>query len=351
MTEYAGTMLPITFPAGVKNEHLHTRSAMSYFDVSHMGQIRISGEARDDLVNTMFASDAHTKDPGFGTLSLMLNENGGIEDDSIVTKHEDSYFVVVNGACKEKDFERIMSEAKNRNVTVEKLDHFGLLAVQGPKAMELVQRHLSSIDLKRFQFMQAVEDVTVADVDGCRLMRCGYTGEDGFEISVPSHQATVLLDRLCEGSDLAPAGLGARDSLRLEAGMCLYGNDMNSHTGPVSAGLGWTLAKTHHHYIGYEAVKREKAAKSPFKRVGISFTEGGIPRQGAKILTKDGEEIGHVTSGCFSPTLDHAIAMAYLDTSKAKRGTTILAKVRNRGIAGKIVKMPFVPPNYFTPEV
>lgn len=345
---YAGYLLPVQFSSGLKHEHLHTRSKASLFDVSHMGQVLIRGKERDAFIERVFSGDLTGLDTNTGALSLILHHRGGILDDSIVSKHEGEYHIVVNGACKEKDLNHFqaVSSTEFTDVDIELLDQHSLVAIQGPSAAELLQRHTHS-PLTDMPFMSA-QEVRMGTVDNVRIMRCGYTGEDGFELSCRDDQMEGLVSYLlAEEPDLHPAGLGARDSLRLEAGLCLYGNDMDDTLDPLSCGLKWTLAKHNTRYIGCEAIEKLIQEGVPKKRVGLTLSKG-IARAGVPLYVGEGGvQVGEVQSGGYSPCLDVGIAMASVDRTAGKVGDVLLAKVRNKYVEATITRLPFVPHQYY----
>lgn len=244
MVPFAGYELPVQYEGlGVMKEHVHTRSkgCASLFDVSHMGQITWSGAEATNFVEKMVCGDIASLKPGESKLSLIMTESGGIMDDTVITKEEESIFMVVNGACKDKDIEHFKKYMGDFTVSMNYIENDHLLALQGDGAKDVLARLQTTIDIPRMNFMTSVNNVTLGGISGCRITRCGYTGEDGFEISVSAQSAEKLARLLLAESSVKPAGLGARDSLRLEAGLCLYGNDLNETINPVESGLVWTI--------------------------------------------------------------------------------------------------------------
>lgn len=245
MVPFAGYALPVQYDGlGVMKEHLHTRSkgCASLFDVSHMGQITWSGSDATKFVEKMVCGDIAALKPGESKLSLLMTESGGIMDDTVITKvDDDNIFMVVNGACKDKDIAHFNKYVGDFSVTMNHNETGHLLALQGDGAKDILTRLQTTVDIPRMNFMTSVDNVCLGGVEGCRITRCGYTGEDGFEISVPAESAEKLARLLLGEASVQPAGLGARDSLRLEAGLCLYGNDLNEDINPVESGLVWTI--------------------------------------------------------------------------------------------------------------
>ena len=350
MVDFAGYWMPVQF-RGIMEEHLWTRSKAGLFDVSHMGQLEISGENVAAALEAVLPGDIAVLAPGRMRYSYLLDEDGGILDDLMVTNRGDLFYVVVNGAMKWDDIAHLC-EALPDDVTLTHLDEQGLLALQGPEAAGVLAR----LGLKPVQSdTPAVEALTfmqagLYDWQGRTLgiSRSGYTGEDGYEISVAGQDIEALANALCADDAVMPVGLGARDSLRLEAGLPLYGHDLTPETGPVEAGLMFAIAKRRRAEGGFPGADRilgELAAGPARKRVGL-LVEGRLPaREGAPVLA-DGAQIGVVTSGGFSPTLERPIAMAYVDAAHAAPGTALEIEVRGRKLAASVTAMPFVPHKY-----
>ncbi|NP_001090416.1 aminomethyltransferase L homeolog [Xenopus laevis] len=353
MVEFAGWKLPVQYKDSHIASHLHTRQHCSVFDVSHMLQTKVLGKDRIPFMESMVVADIAELKENQGTLSLFTNEKGGIIDDLIVTKTSDGYlYVVSNAGCSEKDSAHMLNKlqafkAAGRDVDLEHID-CALLAVQGPLSARVLQAGLTD-DLSKLTFMTSVY-TTVFGIPGCRVTRCGYTGEDGVEISVPAQRAVELADKLLQNSDVKLAGLAARDSLRLEAGLCLYGNDIDETTTPVEASLVWTLGKrrrTAMDFPGASVIVPQIKGKVKHKRVGLTST-GPPVRQHAPILNLEGRVIGEVTSGCPSPSLRVNVAMGYVEPEYAKAGTAVRFEVRKKIVDGVTTKMPFVPAKYYT---
>lgn len=363
MVPFAGYELPVLYKGengGVMKEHLHCRSEgkASLFDVSHMGQIRWYGKDRAAFLERIVVGDITGLAPGSGCLSLVTNENGGIIDDTVITNAGDFIYMVVNGATKFGDMIHFKEQMElfDGDVTMEYLeDTMQLLAIQGPGAAEAVSKVLpSDFDLTNMAFMTGT-DTTIDGIDGCRITRCGYTGEDGFEIAMPESYATSIASALLSNPAVLPTGLGARDSLRLEAGLCLYGNDLDETTNPVEGALAWTLGpassrrRKEQGFLGADKflTPEGKLKKVERKRVGLMGMKAPA-RGGVEIYDAAGEEhIGVVTSGTFSPCLKRPIAMGYVATPSAKPGTKIMVKIRNKMQEAEVVKMPFVESRYY----
>ncbi|OMH80164.1 Aminomethyltransferase, mitochondrial [Zancudomyces culisetae] len=340
MVPFGGWSMPLQYSdLSALDSHLWTRENASLFDVSHMMQLKISGPTREDFIEELVVADFKELSTGSGTLSLMLNGKGGIIDDLIVTKHEDHIYVVCNAGNAEKDLKHILAKKKEfesqgkGEIVIENLsDKYGLVAIQD-----------------NMKFMTG-KQVDVAGVS-VHLARSGYTGEDGFEISVPADSVTAFTKQLLENNDLRLAGLAARDSLRIEAGLCLYGNDIDETTTPVEAGLVWTIGKRRRNlknFAGSEVVMDQIKNKSgERRRVGLVILEGAPAREHAPILDSEGNaQIGMVTSGIPSPSLGKKIAMGYVKNGMNKVGSKVKVQIRKRIQTAEIVKMPFLPAKY-----
>ena len=344
MVEFAGWSLPVQYPAGIMAEHLHARSAAALFDVSHMGQVLVHGPGAAEAFERLVPGDIAGLPPGRLRYTLLTNESGGVLDDLIVGRLEDGLSVVVNAGCREADLAHLCAALEPAH-RVEELTDRGLLALQGPQAAEVMFRLApSSADL---HFMQAREAM-VAGVH-CRISRSGYTGEDGFEISVAARQAEALARRLLEEDEVAPAGLGARDSLRLEAGLCLYGHELTPETTPIEARLAWTIGKGRREradFPGAAIVMQQLRDGPPRRLVGIR-PEGRAPaREGTEIRDQSGRPLGAVTSGGFGPSAGGPVALGYVTAEHAAPETGVQLVIRGRPHPGRIVGLPFVPHRY-----
>lgn len=361
MVPFAGYSLPVQYSDGVMKEHMRTRdeAGASIFDVSHMGQLRWEGADAADFLETVVVGDIKGLAPGAATLSLLTNEEGGIIDDTVITAYDGFVSMVVNGATKDGDLEHLQAKLQayreanpSADVTLTPRFERHLLALQGPAAAAALESLVEGVDLTALPFMHGVAEVNVAGIPGCMVTRGGYTGEDGFEVAVEPEQAVRLAEAMlaCEGVGLA--GLGARDSLRLEAGLCLYGNDIDGTTTPAEAALAWTVGKRRRkdlRFPGAERVVGQLKEKSwERRRVGL-LPEKQPCRAGARIFAGD-EEVGVVTSGSFSPLLKRPISMGYVRKGLHKKGTELtIVPPRGKSVPATVASMPFVETRYYTP--
>ncbi len=345
MLPFAGFEMPIQYE-GVNAEHESVRNAVGVFDVSHMGNFFVEGKDALPFLQYITSNDVAKLKPGKVQYSCFPNEQNGIVDDLLVYQlDENKYMLVVNGANLEKDWNWVNKWAKNFDVKLtDKSDQYSILAVQGPHAPELLQRMAGdSADLKNLKFYTW----TTADLAGHKdilVSATGYTGEKGFEIYTPNEFAETIWQELFkQGKDLGlkPAGLGARDTLRLEKGYCLYGNDIDDTTSPIEAGLGW-ITKFTKDFINAENLKKQKEEGVSRKLVAFKLKDKGIARHGYDIIDASGKKIGMVTSGTMSPTLKEAIGMGYVPVTYAKPGSEIFIQVRKKQIPAEVVKLPFV---------
>ncbi|WP_341712271.1 glycine cleavage system aminomethyltransferase GcvT [Erythrobacter sp.] len=346
MVEFAGYWMPIQYE-GIVAEHEWTRSSAGLFDVSHMGQLLLSGPDLDAAVEAVLPIDLSTLKLGQQRYSLLLDEEGGVLDDLMVSRWPDSLYLVVNGATKWDDIGHLREYLPDE-ITLNHLDEQALLALQGPKAADALARHaqgdlpLADLTFMKFgRYTIAGHDVTIA--------RAGYTGEDGFEISLRGEAAAEVAELLCGEPEVKPIGLGARDSLRLEAGLPLYGHDLSPETSPIEAGLVFGINKrrrTEGGYPGAERINREIVEGTARKWIGLKV-EGRMPaREGAEVFVGDAK-VGVVTSGGFSPTLGAPIAMAYVASEHAGAGAALEILVRSKRLAATVVPTPFVPHRYY----
>ena len=355
MTPFAGYDMPLQYPLGILKEHLHTRARAGLFDVSHMGQVTLrpkSGDVADAALalERLVPVDILGLGEGRQRYALFTNDAGGIEDDLMVANRGDHLFVVVNAACKDADFAHMQAHLSDV-CEVARLDDRALLALQGPEAEAALGSQVP--DCASMKFM----DVRVLTIVGaeCIVSRSGYSGEDGFEISVPEGHAVPLAKALLAHEAVAPIGLGARDSLRLEAGLCLYGSDLDPTTSPVEASLTWAMQKARRAggareggFPGAKRILRELAEGPSRRRVGI-LPEGRAPvRGGTELFAGDegGAPVGTVTSGAFGPSLEGPMAMGYVAAGHSETGTQLFAEVRGKRLPVKVADMPFVTPNY-----
>ncbi len=346
MVPFAGYDMPVQYPSGILKEHLHTRSSAGLFDVSHMGQAFLSGDDPARALERLTPADLVGLKEGMQRYGLLLTDRGTILDDFMTTRLQGggTLYIVVNAATKQNDFTYI-AERLRGVATLSPQPNRALLALQGPKAAQVLERH--SPGISKLTFMK----VARAQVAGAPAIvsRSGYTGEDGFEISVEAKDAEGVAVRLLAEPEVLPIGLGARDSLRLEAGLCLYGHDIDETTDPVEASLVWSIGKRRKMEKDFPAAQKimDRAfSGTPRKRVGIR-PEGRAPaREGTEIANKSGGRIGHVTSGGFGPTLNAPMAMGYIEASFASDGTEIDLIVRGKALPARVAPMPFVPHRY-----
>ena len=343
MVAFAGYEMPIQYD-GILAEHLWTRENAGLFDVSHMGQLLVSGNGAAAALETLLPGDIKGLGEGRMRYSLLLAENGGILDDLMVTCRPDGFYVVVNGATKADDIAHI-HEHLPEAVTLNHMDEQALLALQGPKAVDVLARLAPGV--AGLVFMTA--GAFTLDGVPAWISRSGYTGEDGFEISLPAESAGHIAELLVSQPEVKPIGLGARDSLRLEAGLPLYGHDLDPDTTPVAADLGFALSKRRREeggFPGHARIMLEREQGAIVKRVGL-FVEGRQPvREGALVVDAEGSEVGRVTSGGFSPSLQRPIAMAYVPLASAASGSAVSVIQRGKAFAATVAPMPFVPHNY-----
>ena len=350
MAEFAGYWMPLQYE-GIIAEHLWTRAHAGLFDVSHMGQLTVSGEGAAAALEGLLPGDIVGLAPGRTRYSLLLAEDGGILDDLMVTNRGDHLYLVVNGATKWDDIAHLREHLPDA-ITLNYLDEHGLLALQGPEAAQA----LVSLGLQpAFEGTPALSDLTFLQAAPfywgevpLGVSRSGYTGEDGFEVSVRASDLVALADALCAHPEVRPIGLGARDSLRLEAGLPLYGHDLSPETDPVSAGLGFAIGKRRRvegGFPGSDTVLNLLAGRATTVRVGLALEGRQAAREGAKVYAGE-QEVGGVTSGGFSPSLNHPIAMAYVAAGHTAPGTALTIDVRGKRLPAKVVPLPFVPHRY-----
>jgi len=355
MVPFAGYEMPVQYAPGVLKEHLHTRKHIGLFDVSHMGQVALrakSGSVADAALalERLVPQDILNLAQGRQRYAQFTNPAGGIQDDLMVANFGDHLFLVVNAACKEADEEHLRAQVSD-TCTIKPLADRALLALQGPKAETVLAKFCADVPAMRFMDCGPRR---IASFD-CFVSRSGYTGEDGFEISLPADQAEALVKLLLLDQDVLPIGLGARDSLRLEAGLCLYGHDIDTTTTPVEAALEWSVQKSRRAggaraggFLGADKILAQFASGAARRRVGLR-PEGRAPvREGAQLFadSTSSEPIGTVTSGGFGPTLNAPVAMGYLPASLATNGTKVFAEVRGQRLALRVAATPFVPNTY-----
>jgi aminomethyltransferase len=363
MVDFAGFEMPVQYAdQTIQQSHMFTRDKCSLFDVSHMMQTKVYGKDRFKYIESLIVGDIQGLRPDSGTLTVFTNSQGGIIDDLIVNSTSLDYlYVVSNAGCAEKDLKHLreaerQKKADGLDISLNLIEDCGLLALQGPRMHDVLQPGVP-FDLKTLPFMNTRE-TRVFTFDNCRITRCGYTGEDGVEISVPKKYAEALAEKLLEAQDKEKqplcklAGLGARDTLRLEAGLCLYGNDIDENTTPIEAGLAWTIGKRRRElrdFPGANVILSQLKEKPSKKRVGLRLLANNGPsaRQHMLIFDQNNVEIGEVTSGCPSPSLKQNIAMGYLNAKYCNIGTKVSIKIRNKTSEAEVVKLPFVPTRYY----
>ena len=345
MVPFAGYSMPVQYKDGVLKEHLWTREHAGLFDVSHMGQARIRGENPARSFEKVVSADYQGLKAGKQRYGVLLNEGGGIVDDLMTARpDDDGLFVVVNGACKDNDY-AIIAAALEGEATVTRLEDRALLALQGPQAAAVLAAHVP--EAAEMVFMDA-RALTAFGVDAI-ISRSGYTGEDGYEISVPASDAARIWNTLLEDERVKPIGLGARDSLRLEAGLPLYGHDLDETVSPIEAGLNFAVGKSRREagdFLGAERITKELAGDLARVRVNLKVLEGAPAREGADIADAEGNVIGKVTSGGFGPSFGGAIAIGFVPPAFAVVGETLKVIVRGKPAAALVVASPFVPTRY-----
>ncbi|WP_163833973.1 glycine cleavage system aminomethyltransferase GcvT [Spartinivicinus ruber] len=350
MVPFAGYQMPVQYPLGVKNEHLHTRAKAGLFDVSHMGQVQLFGDQAAQALERLVPVDIIELPVGKQRYALFTNDQGGILDDLMVSNMGDFLFLVVNAACKEQDIAHLQQHLP-ADVKIKVLTDRALLALQGPEAANVLARLAPSVNDMVFMDSQALN---IKGID-CFISRSGYTGEDGFEISVPADQTETLARLLLAEPEVEAIGLGARDSLRLEAGLCLYGHDLDITKTPLESSLIWAISKSRRPegsraggFIGEAKVLEQITEKNwQTKRVGL-LPQGKAPiREGTVLINSEGKEIGKVTSGGFGPSFGGPIAMGYVETAYSTLDTEIFAQVRGKSLPVKVAKTPFVEQRYY----
>jgi len=355
MVPFAGYSMPVQYPAGLMAEHLHTRQAAGLFDVSHMGQLKLVGPDAAAAFESLVPVDVIDLPVGKQRYGLLLNDEGGIIDDLMFVNRGTDIFVIVNGACKVNDIAHIQARIGQRCQVIP-MPERALLALQGPQAVTALQRLCPGVE--KLVFMSGGPfhiHHSAQDID-CFITRSGYTGEDGFEISVHEMQAEALAHLLLAQPEVKPAGLGARNSLRLEAGLCLYGNDIDTSTTPIEAGLNWAIQKVRRTggaraggFPGADTVlaQLDKPASLTRRRVGLIGLERVPVREHVELQDASGQRVGEVCSGLLSPTLDKPVAMAYVTAQCALAGTRLNAIVRGKPVPMEVSAMPFVPNRYY----
>ena len=354
MVPFAGYSMPVQYPTGLMAEHKQCRDSAALFDVSHMGQVKLLGPDAAAALETLVPVDVIDLAGGKQRYAFFTNVSGGLLDDLMIARPLSGgtpfgdLFLVVNAGCKEADIRHLQTNIAHR-CRVVPMPERALLALQGPKAVDALARLNAGVAALTFMTTGVFELLGVP----CFVSRSGYTGEDGFEISVPEDKAEALAEALLAQPEVKPAGLGARDTLRLEAGMCLYGHDINETTSPVEAGLTWAIQKVRRPggaraggYPGAHAIEKHLAGGAPSKRVGLVGLERVPVREGTPIIDSHGRKLGTVTSGTLAPTVNQPIAMAYLPLDHAIPHHEVFAEVRGKRVPMRVSPMPFAPHNY-----
>ena len=348
MVDFAGYSMPIQYKDGIVQEHKFTRESSGVFDVSHMGQLFIAG--KDDLtkdLQNIFPLDLENLNLNQCKYSFLMNDDAGIYDDLIITKMKDGYLIILNAACKNNDFSIIQKKLENK-YEMNLDENLSLIALQGPKAKIVLEKIISGINKLKFMYG---DNFSFEDSD-LFITRSGYTGEDGFEISIDNQKAEIFVDLLIKNGS-KPIGLGARDTLRLEAGLCLYGNDIDLNTSPIEANLKWAISKKRidTDYPGSQVIKDQINNGVKIIRVGIKPETRVIARANTKIFNEENKEIGKVTSGTFGPSVDCSIAMGYIDNQYCLVNTKVFVEVRGKKVPASICNLPFYKKNYVKGEI
>lgn len=341
MVPFAGYEMPIQYPTGIVVEHHHTRQSAGLFDVSHMGAVEISGDQACHVLELLMPCDLQEMSVGQMRYGVFMLENGGILDDLLITRQENGFLLIINASRKTEDIAYLTAHM-GQEVQLSIWEEPIMIALQGPKAAAVLARFFPEVIDMPFMTARAFGSIWIS--------RSGYTGEDGFEILMTTQEGITLTEQLLEAPEVKPIGLGARDSLRLEAGLCLYGHELKEDISPVEAGIAWSIGKRRRQeggFLGAEKVLNQLVQGPSKKRVGMTLLPGSIPREGAEINSLAGNAIGLVSSGGHSPTLGHPIAMGYVEPNHASVCSDVLIQVRGQVREAKVVKMPFVPHSYF----
>jgi len=347
MVDFAGYAMPVQYPAGILKEHRHTRAAAGLFDISHMGQVWLEGKNALRQIETLMPGDFQEMASGQIRYSFLLNEQGGVIDDLMVTRpvEAESVYIVINASGREEDFAHMRKHLPQMQMRM--MDERAMLALQGPEAAKVLARFCDAPSKLKFMYGS---HFNVAEAGPCFISRSGYTGEDGFEISVPNATVEKFMRALLAQAEVAPVGLGARDSLRLEAGFCLYGHDLDPVTTPVEANLVWAIGKRRRReggFVGAGNVQKQLEQGVIRKRVGIKPEGRALAREHTAINDERGQRIGDVTSGGFGPSVDGPVCMGYVETRFAAPGTRLFLSVRGNSLPAVVTTLPFVPHRYW----
>jgi aminomethyltransferase len=350
MVGFAGYHMPVSYQSGIIKEHLHTRHYAGLFDISHMGQIRLSGTDAGIELEKLVPGNIQGLKNYRQRYSVFINQQGGILDDLIVGRIDNDWMLVVNAACKQQDFDYLCQQLPARCSPV-LLEDQALLALQGPMSAEILES-LMTEGSAAISFM-AIAQVVIAGIP-CQISRCGYTGEDGYELSVSNNLAQALAQQLLAHEHVQAIGLGARDTLRLEAGLCLYGHDIDPTTTLVEAGLSWVIDRSYLEpdgktpgFPGAHKILAELHSKPDRKRVGVLPLGRAPVREGVEIFNQNNEQVGNITSGGFGPSVGAPIAMGYVLSEYSAIDTQLIAQVRGRNLDVKVVALPFIPHRFY----
>lgn len=347
MVAFAGYEMPVQYPQGIKQEHLHTRSKAGLFDISHMGQLMIRGDGAAKWLESLVPGEIQGLGENRQRYTVLTNDRGGIIDDLMITKMQDGFFLVINAACKDKDIAHLQNQLPE-GLSIKLMDSSALMALQGPEAASVLSHYDQSI--AELSFLSAGR-FTISGIE-CLVHRCGYTGEDGFEISLPASSAVAIANELLSHESVAMIGLGARDSLRLEAGLCLYGHDMDDNTSPIEAGLAWTIARKYKNgenacFPGAGRILEQLKTGTNITRAGFKVA-GKMPiREGIEILNDNDESIGKITSGGYGPSVGGPVAMGYIQSEYNNDTAALHVLIRNRRHDVNMATLPFVEHRYY----
>lgn len=344
MVAFAGYRMPLHYAGGIIAEHRHTRSAAGLFDISHMGQFLLSGDSAARQLEMLCPGDITGLQPGQQKYTVFTNEQGGIIDDLIITRLDRDFHLVVNAACKIKDYTHLQRHLPG-DCRLQELSGQALLALQGPRSAEIMEQFCPKA--AGLTFMSACK--TEIDAMPCQIARCGYTGEDGFEISIANGHARQLAELLLANDSVQPIGLGARDTLRLEAGLSLYGHELDETVTPVEAGLAWLVKNSPGDYPGSAVIQQQLEQGADRKRIGLRPSGKALLRENTELCDAAGEKVGEITSGGFGPTVGGPIAMARVLTEHAVPGALLYANMRGQQVSSTMVSLPFVPHHYHRP--
>ena len=341
ITSFAGYSMPLHYPSGIIKEHQHTREQAGLFDISHMGQISLTGEHCALALEQLVPSNIQGLKSGMQRYTVLCNESGGVIDDLIIANLDSHYLLIVNASRKTEVMQHLQ-EHLSQQCTINLLEDQALLALQGPLAVNILQQYSPAVALMTYMSVQTLQIKHI----NCTISRSGYTGEDGFEISVANSDALVLAQILLAHPEVLPIGLGARDSLRLEAGLCLYGHELSASITPVEARLSWLIAKDRSNYLGAKVIQQQLKQGAEHYRVGIQNSQKSILRENTELQDKLGNKVGYISSGSFGASLLKPVAMAYLQAACIKDNTPLYALQRGKATPVSLCPLPFVKHRY-----